>query len=230
LNPASEAGAMFDGKPRSGGQVFVKICGITNEADALAAIDAGADALGFNLVRRSKRHIDIDKSGDWIATLPSEVGKVAVMADPSWEDTLRVSRLPFVTALQLHGSESSEFCRRLADVGVKFAKAVAVANSTSLKEVLDFSTDTLVLDTASSGDFGGTGKSFPWKYAEGFVRENPRFSVILAGGLNPENVKEAVRAVCPRGVDVTSGVEATPGRKDHRRMKAFVLAVGRAAR
>jgi phosphoribosylanthranilate isomerase len=230
LNPASEAGAMFDGKPRSGGQVFVKICGITNEADALAAIDAGADALGFNLVRRSKRYIDIDKGGDWIATLPAEVGKVAIMADPNWEDTLRVSRLPFVTSLQLHGSESSEFCRRLADVGVRFAKALAVANSTSLKEVLDFGTDTLVLDTASSGDFGGTGKSFPWKYAEGFVCENPRFSVILAGGLNPENVKEAVRAVCPRGVDVTSGVEAAPGRKDHRRMKAFVAAAGGAAR
>src|ERR1700730_734128 len=99
---------MFGSSLKPRGKVFVKICGITNEADALAAIDAGADALGFNLVRRSKRYIDIDKSGDWIATLPSEVGKVAVMADPSWEDTLRVSRLPFVTALQLHGSESSE--------------------------------------------------------------------------------------------------------------------------
>jgi phosphoribosylanthranilate isomerase len=230
LKPASEIGAMFGEKPRSGGQVFVKICGITNESDARAAIDAGADALGFNLVRRSKRYIEIDKSVDWIATLPAEVGKVAVMADPNWEDTLRVSRLPFVTALQLHGSESSEFCRRLADVGVKFAKAVPVANSTSLKEVLDFGTDTLVLDTASSGDFGGTGKPFPWKYAGRFVRENPRFSVILAGGLNPENVKEAVRAVCPRGVDVTSGVEAAPGRKDYRLMKAFVAAAGWVAR
>src|SRR5882672_4272180 len=99
---------MFGGKPRSGGHVFVKICGITNEADARAAIDAGADALGFNLVRRSKRYIDIEKAGDWIAKLPAELSKVAVLADPNWEDACRVSQLPFIDALQLHGSESPD--------------------------------------------------------------------------------------------------------------------------
>jgi phosphoribosylanthranilate isomerase len=219
---------MFGGKPRSSGHVFVKICGITNESDARAAIDAGADAVGFNLVRRSKRYIDIDNA-EWIGKLPPEIRKVAVLADPTWENALRISRLPFINALQLHGNESAEFCRRLADVGVQFAKAVPVANSTSLKEIPDFRTDTLVLDTALSGEFGGTGKSFPWKYAQGFVRENPRLTVILAGGLDPENVAEAVCAVCPRGVDVTSGVEAAPGRKSHPLMKAFVAAARRAA-
>jgi phosphoribosylanthranilate isomerase len=224
-----KADAMFGGTPRSGGSVFVKVCGITNEADARAAVDADVDALGFNLVRRSKRYIDIDSAAVWIGKLSTEISKVAVMADPTWEHALRISRLPFIDALQLHGNESADFCRRLADVGVQFAKAVPVANSTSLREIPDFRTDTLVLDTALSGEFGGTGKSFPWEYAQGFVRENPKLTVILAGGLNPENVTEAVRVVCPRGVDVTSGVEAAPGRKNHRLIKAFVAAARRIA-
>jgi phosphoribosylanthranilate isomerase len=224
-----KADAMFGCDSKSANRIFVKICGITNEADALAAIDAGADALGFNLVRRSKRYLDIDNAAEWIGKLSPEISKVAVLADPIWEDALQISRLPFINALQLHGNESAEFCCRLADVGVQFAKAVPVANSTSLKEIPDFRTDTLVLDTALSGEFGGTGKSFPWKYAQGFVRENPRLTVILAGGLNPENVAQAVRVVCPRGVDVTSGVEVAPGRKNHRLMKAFVAATRGAA-
>jgi phosphoribosylanthranilate isomerase len=220
---------MFGCESKSANRIFVKICGITNESDARAAIDAGADALGFNLVSRSKRYIDIDNAAEWIGKLPPEIGKIAVLADPTWEDTLRVSRLPFINALQLHGHESAEFCGRLAGAGVRFAKAVPVANSKSLKEIPDFRTETLVLDAALSWEFGGTGRSFPWKYAQGFVRENPRLAVILAGGLNPENVTEAVRAVCPRGVDVTSGVEAAPGRKNHHLMKAFVAAARRAA-
>jgi phosphoribosylanthranilate isomerase len=228
LNPATESGAMFGEKPRSGGQVFVKICGITNEADALAAIDAGADALGFNLVRRSKRCIDIDTAAGWIDKLPPKICKVAVMVDPSWEDALRVSRLRFIDALQLHGAESAEFCRRLADVKVRFAKAVPVENSTSLADIPDFATDTLVLDTAWGGEFGGSGKAFPWRFAREFVHLHPTLNVILAGGLNPDNVAEAITAAGARGVDVTSGVEVALGRKDHRLTKAFVAAAHRA--
>ncbi len=219
---------MFGGKPRSGGRVFVKVCGITNEPDALGAIGAGADALGFNLVRTSKRYIDIDNAADWIGKLPREICRVAVLADPSWEDALRINRLPFIDALQLHGDESAEFCRRLVDARIRFAKAVPVANSGSLTAVSDFATDTLVLDTASGGEFGGTGKAFPWKFACEFVRKHPTLNVILAGGLNPANVAEAIAAASPRGVDVTSGVEIAPGRKDHRLLRAFIAAVRRA--
>src|SRR6266852_4816117 len=108
---------MFSKKltPESG--VFVKICGITNSADALAAIDAGADALGFNLVPQSKRYIDIEKAAAWIDNLPKEICKVAVIADPNWEDACRIGQLRFIDALQLHGNESPEFCRRIADAG-----------------------------------------------------------------------------------------------------------------
>lgn len=218
---------MFGGKLRSRDRVRVKICGITNEADALAAIEAGADALGFNLVRQSKRYIDIEAEAGWIDRLPAEICKVAVMANPSWKDALRISRLPFIDGLQLHGNESTEFCRRLAEAGIQFAKALPVADSKSLLGVPEFSTDTLILDSASGGDFGGTGKVFPWKLAREFVDAHPNLNVILAGGLNPQNVPEAIKEVRPSGVDVTTGVEGSPGHKDHGLIRAFLQAARR---
>jgi phosphoribosylanthranilate isomerase len=215
---------MFGRKPHSGEQIWVKICGITNEPDALAAIDAGADALGFNLVPQSKRYIDIDRAAGWIDKLPRDICKVAVMADPNWEDACRIGQLPLLDGLQLHGSELPEFCRRLADAGIPFAKAVPVTASKSLADLPNYFTDTMILDSGAGGTFGGTGKPFPWKFAPEFVRNHPRISVILAGGLNPKNVAEAVRVVRPRGVDVTTGVEASPGRKDDSLIRAFIQA------
>jgi phosphoribosylanthranilate isomerase len=215
---------MFGNKLKSGGRIFVKICGITNELDALAAIEAGADALGFNLVPQSKRYIDIEKAASWIDKLPRDICKVAVMADPNWEDACRIGQLPFLDALQLHGGESPEFCRRLADAEIPFAKAVPVTASKSLADLPNYFTDTMILDSSAGGALGGTGKPFPWKFAPEFVRHHPRITVILAGGLNPENVAEAVGVVRPRGVDVTTGVEESPGRKDHSLIRAFVQA------
>jgi phosphoribosylanthranilate isomerase len=215
---------MFGCKPHSGEQIWVKICGITNEPDALAAIDAGADALGFNLVPQSKRYIDIDRAAGWIDKLPRDICKVAVMADPNWEDACRIGQLPLLDGLQLHGSELPEFCRRLADAGIPFAKAVPVTASKSLADLPNYFTDTMILDSGAGGTFGGTGKPFPWKFAPEFVRNHPRITVILAGGLNPKNVAEAVRVVRPRGVDVTTGVEASPGRKDDSLIRAFIQA------
>lgn len=215
-----------DFKPR--GRVFVKICGITNETDARDAIQAGADALGFNLVRESKRYIQIERAAAWIDNLPREICKVAVLADPDWEDACRIGQLPFIDALQLHGSEPPEFCRRLADAGIIFAKAVPVTGSKSLATLPDYFTNTMILDSNSDGAFGGTGKTFAWKFVPEFVRHHPRTSVILAGGLNPKNVAEAVALVRPRGVDVTTGVEASPGRKDASLVQAFIQAAQKA--
>jgi phosphoribosylanthranilate isomerase len=221
---------MFSGKLKSDGRIFVKICGITNEEDAAAAIEAGADALGFNIVPRSKRCIDLDAAAGWIGKLPTTVGRVAVTADPNWEDACRLGQLPFIDALQLHGNESPEFCRRFRDAGIAFAKAMPVGHSQSLGAVPDFFTDTLILDSASPAGFGGSGKVFPWKFAWQFVQKHRKLNVILAGGLNAENVAEAVKIVRPRGVDVTSGVEKSPGKKDHRLVKAFIEAARQAAR
>jgi phosphoribosylanthranilate isomerase len=219
---------MFGGKVKSSGQVFVKICGITNETDARIAIEAGADALGFNLVPQSKRCIDISAAKEWIAKLPEEVCRVAVVADANWEDVCRIGRLSFIDALQLHGSEPPEFCRRLADAGIPFAKAVPVSGSKSLASLPNYFTDTMIFDSSGNGTFGGTGKTFPWKFAPEFVRHHRGINVILAGGLNPENVAEAVKVVRPCGVDVTTGVEASPGHKDASLVRAFVEAARRA--
>ncbi len=221
---------MFGGKLNTAGGVFVKICGITNESDAVGAIEAGADALGFNVVPRSKRWIDLDAAASWIAKLPKNVWKVAVTADPDWEDACRIGQLNFIDALQLHGNESAEFCRRLRGAGIAFAKALPMGPSHSLGAIPDFFTDTIILDSASSAGFGGSGKTFPWKFAWQFAQKHRELKLILAGGLNPENVAEAVKAVRPRGVDVTTGVEEKPGQKDQRLVKAFVEAARAAAR
>jgi len=220
---------MFANKFKAGSGIFIKVCGITNQADAHVAIEAGATALGFNLVPKSKRYIDVDSAAAWIESLPHQVCKVAIMANPSREQVQRISRLSFIDAIQLHGSESPKFCRQLSDVGICFAKAIPVANSRSLADVPDFSTDTVVLDSAAGGQFGGTGKAFPWEFAREFALKNPNLKMILAGGLNTENVAAAIEQARPFGVDVTTGVEASPGRKDTRLVKAFVNAVRQAS-
>ncbi|HEX4637880.1 MAG TPA: phosphoribosylanthranilate isomerase [Chthoniobacterales bacterium] len=220
---------MFGDKFKSRSKIFVKICGITNEEDARVAIDAGADALGFNLVPRSKRYLQIDHAASWIGKLPREICKLAIVADPNWEDACRISQLPFVDGLQLHGSESQNFCRRLAEATIPFAKAIPVTGSKSLADLPDYCTDTMIFDSSSGGAFGGSGKVFPWKFAPEFVRNHPKISVIVAGGLNPANVAEAVRVVRPFGVDVTSGVEVSPGRKDPALVRAFMEAAREAS-
>ena len=204
------------------GSARVKICGITNAADASAAIKCGADALGFNLFSGSKRFVDLQRAVSWITELPPGIDRVAVLVDPSFESALAVVRSGVFTALQLHGNESPELCRRLAAEQVRFSKAVAVTDRASLAHLPFFSTKALVLDSQDKGRFGGTGRTFPWEIAREFRDANPEVQVILAGGLTPENVAEAVRIVRPFGVDVTSGVEAVYGRKDHGRLRAFI--------
>src|SRR5437660_7377047 len=180
---------MFGNKFQSRAGVFVKICGITNEADARMAIDAGADALGLNMVRRSARCIDIEKAAAWIDNLPKEICKVVVIADPNWEDACRIGQLRFIDALQLHGNESPEFCRRLADAAIPFAKAVPVTGSKSLADLPNYFTETMILDSSGGGrTFGGSGKPFPWKFAPEFVRHHRKIAVILAGGLTRQSV------------------------------------------
>ena len=213
---------MFGRDNEEGTRIRVKICGITNLADALAAIECGADALGFNFFPGSKRYIDIFAARDWIAGLPRTVSKVAVLVNPTEAQALGLAELPFIDALQLHGAESPGFCKALAERGIAFAKALPVSDENSLRDVPSFSTRTLVLDSRSAKGFGGSGQIFPWVLARRFVEAYPKLNVILAGGLTPENVADAVRQVRPFGVDVTSGVEASPGRKDFVRIKAFI--------
>jgi phosphoribosylanthranilate isomerase len=208
-------------------RVRVKICGITNAADALAAIDLGADALGFNFFPGSKRYVDIQSNAEWIAQLPAEVCKVAVLVNPMPTEAIEFANLPFIDALQLHGNESPAFCKILAERGIHFAKALVVADQDSLVEVPNFFTNTILLDSISQGGFGGGGKVLPWAVGRRVVQSHPALKVILAGGLTPENVADAVKEVSPFAVDVASGVESSPGRKDWGRLEAFLAAVRR---
>jgi phosphoribosylanthranilate isomerase len=221
---------MFKAESEAEGRLRIKICGITNAVDALAAIDCDADALGFNFVPRSKRYIDINWVADWMAELPKKVAKVAILADPSLDEATRIAERPFIDFLQLHGSESPMFCQQLAERGVEFAKAIPASREILLQTPSSFGTSTIVLDSIGDGEFGGTGRTFPWEIGRQFVHANPDLKVVLAGGLTPENVGLAVAEVHPFGVDVTSGVESAPGRKDHARMRAFIDAALRASR
>lgn len=205
-------------------RVRIKICGLTNESDAVAAIECGADALGFNFYRQSQRYLEMDEAEKWLATLPAQICKVAVMVDPPTKEALRIAALPFIDLLQLHGRETPAFCQNLAAAGVKFAKAMPVNHRQSAIEMSSFGTDLVVLDSQVGGKFGGTGRSFPWSLARSFVATNPDIKVILAGGLTPENVASAIEQVRPFGVDVTTGVEASKRNKDRERIRAFVEA------
>jgi phosphoribosylanthranilate isomerase len=206
----------------------VKICGLTTPQDAAAAIEFGADALGFNFYRGSKRYLEMDSVGGWIGALPAEAEKVAILVNPSWDEVRAACGIAGITSLQLHGAETPEFCRRLVEERIRFEKAVPVTNRGSLAVLPDFFTRTILLDSGGKQEFGGSGRTFPWDIASEFVRTNPHLRVVLAGGLTPENVAQAVAIVRPFGVDVTSGVESSPGRKDHGRLREFIAAARRA--
>jgi phosphoribosylanthranilate isomerase len=202
----------------------VKICGLTTPQDAAAAVEFGADALGFNFYPGSKRYLRMDAAGEWIAALPRNVEKVAILVNPSWDEATAVAAMAGITALQLHGAETPEFCRRLMEERIRFEKAIPVTGPDSLADVPDFLTPNVLLDSGGTGEFGGSGRTFPWEIARDFVLAHPQLSVILAGGLTPENVAVAVAMVRPFGVDVTSAVESSPGKKDHGRLRDFIAA------
>ena len=187
-------------------------------------MEAGADALGFNLFAGSKRYLDLAAARDWLRELPATVEKVAVLVNPTEAEALRLAELPFIDRLQLHGQEPVELCRVLAAHGVKFSKAFPGGALELIPNASRVHTRTIILDALVGQMFGGTGQTFSWKCAREWVDKLRAFDVILAGGLTPENVVRAVTEVRPFGVDVTSGVEGSPGHKDIGKMRAFISA------
>jgi phosphoribosylanthranilate isomerase len=208
-------------KPREG-NVFIKICGITNFPDAMHAIDAGADALGFNFSPRSRRCLDRRADGDWLSKVPASVLRVAILTNPVWQELVEISDFPFIEAVQLHGEETPAFCHRLLEARIHFAKAVPVTAGDETLDVSGFFTDTILLDSKKGDRFGGTGETFDWSRARVVVRDNPNMHIIVSGGLNPGNVAEALRTIRPRGVDVASGVESASGGKDPKLVEQFI--------
>jgi len=197
----------------------IKICGITNLADAQAAVEAGADALGFIFYEKSPRFISLKTAAEISKQLPPFVMRVGVFVNAPEDFVLRAIAECNLTMLQFHGDEPPEFCTQF---GLMSMKAFRIRDAETLKLIPNYQTDAYLLDAFSSTTLGGTGEKFDWELAV----EAQKFGkpIFLAGGLTPENVTEAVKKVQPFGVDVSSGVELSPGKKDHAKVKAFIAA------
>ncbi|MDT5062174.1 MAG: phosphoribosylanthranilate isomerase [Acidobacteriota bacterium] len=201
--------------------VFVKICGITNLEDARAAVDAGADALGFNFYRRSPRFIAPVDARDIIEQLPETVMSVGVFVNEGEpEQVERIADLAGLKAVQLHGDESPQYCRELRDRFV--IKALRVGQGFAPQSVKEYETNAILLDAFAGAARGGTGRVIDWSIARQVRELVPQ--LFLAGGLSVENVAEAITIVEPYAVDVCSSLEQEPGRKDAGRVRAFVAA------
>ena len=196
---------------------FVKICGITSLADALAAIDAGADALGFNFYRPSPRYISPEAAREITGKLPGTILTVGVFVNEDVESVARIVAAAQLFAVQLHGDESPEYCRAL--FGNYIIKVFRAGDDS---EIETYNVDAIMFDTKDDLLRGGTGRVFDWSLAHRPNISKPR--LFLAGGLSPENVAEAITTVRPYAVDACSSLEIGPGRKDHERIRAFVHA------
>lgn len=210
----------------------VKICGITNLEDALGAVKLGADALGF-VFAESPRQIDPRKASQIIRSLPPFVTVVGLFVDERAEMVRKIMEDCRLDALQFHGDESPEYCgqfsTRTGDKSLsgcrRTVKAFRIKDEETLKTIPSYRVDAYLLDAYVEGTVGGTGKSFNWDLA--IEAKKIGRPIILAGGLSPDNVAEAIKKVSPYGVDVSSQVEKVPGKKDHKKMKDFMQTVRR---
>lgn len=198
-----------------------KICGITNREDALCAVDAGADALGFIFYEKSPRYVAPEVVGEIVAELPPFVTPVGVFVNVPEARIDAVVKLAGLRAIQLHGDEPPEACLGHA---VPVIRALRVGEDFEPEQMRSYLVDTFLLDTAKSGKYGGTGETFDWSKA---IAAKEMGRIVLSGGLDPDNVTEAMASVGPYAVDASSGVEAEPGKKDHNKVKQFLKAVRR---
>jgi len=201
--------------------MLIKICGITNIDDALAAIAAGADALGFNFYKPSPRYISPRDARAIIEQLPPTVFTVGVFVNQQPESLKRIADESGIEALQLHGDESPDYCRELA-ADRYVIKTLAVSQGFDSQLVQSYEVAAIMLDTKHNTLRGGTGRVFDWSIARQVSQLAPK--LFLAGGLSPENVAGAIEAVRPYAVDACSSLEESPGKKNHQRMLSFIEA------
>ncbi len=211
--------------------IWIKICGTTNLEDALTAVEAGANALGFVFYEKSPRKIDPETTRRIVEELPPGFEKVGVFVNEPFKKILNTVMQAGLTAVQLHGVDSRkpEFIRSLKD-----SRDLKIFVVLQADEINDFEAaghnegdiGALFVDSGTSQLPGGTGRTFDWRATAGAIDAiSKKMNVVVAGGLTPENVTDAIRILKPWGVDVASGVEAKPGKKDPERVRAFVDAV-----
>jgi len=203
-------------------KVKVKVCGITNWPDAKQAVEAGADFLGFNFYAKSPRYVTPAKAQRIVRRLPKRVSAVGVFVNENEEKMLDTARAVGLSALQLHGEESPEEVARLRR-SLPVIKAIRAGKSFRPAQLANFKrASAILLDGFDRHLRGGTGKTFDWRMGRGAKRYG---RIFLAGGLTPENVADAIRIATPYAVDVCSGVELKPGKKDPARVRALMDAV-----
>jgi phosphoribosylanthranilate isomerase len=202
--------------------VRIKICGITNEKDALWAVNMGADYIGFNFYKNSPRKISPELAAQIIEKLPPFTQPVGVFVNEEMKKVKRIAEKCRLNLVQVHGEETPEYCRELQAQSpkLKIIKAFRIRNKESLEGMEIYTVDYYLLDSYVPGVEGGTGEIFNWDLAV----EAKQFGkpIFLAGGLTPDNVVQAIEKVKPYGVDVASGVEKTPRRKDYDLMREFI--------
>lgn len=194
----------------------VKICGITNIKDAQAAAEEGADAIGFIFYPKSPRYISFGKAREIVSALPPFISAVGVFVNEAEETIRQAAREASLSLVQLHGEESPEFCKSL---GLRVIKAIRISRKEDLVRVKYYSVQGILFDSYHEDHYGGSGKSFNLDLLRGCSLETP---VTVSGGLTPENVQEVIKQVAPYAVDVSSGVEDSPGKKNREKMKHFI--------
>jgi phosphoribosylanthranilate isomerase len=201
----------------------IKLCGVTTLEDAEHAVAAGVWAIGLNFWPRSPRRSEPGMAAEIAAALKRRAEVVGVFVNPTLEYVTGTAEAVGLTMIQLHGDEGPAFCGEIARrTGAKVIKAARVHSGADIQALAAFHVDYHLLDSHVPGERGGTGETFAWELAR---LHRGRLPVILSGGLTPENVAAAIAAVRPFAVDVASGVESSPGRKDPARVDAFVAAV-----
>lgn len=196
--------------------VRVKICGITRREDALAAMEAGADAIGFVFYDKSPRYISPEAAREIVFSLPPFISAIGLFVNERAETIVKIAGELALSAVQLHGDESPDFCGHLP---LKVIKAIRVSGEKDLKGIASYAVSAVLLDSFQKGLYGGTGVALDWKKLRGVEGKIP---LILSGGLTSENVQEAIRTVSPYAVDVSSGVEEKPGIKSAEKMRKFI--------
>lgn len=194
-------------------RVKVKICGLTNLEDALMAVDMGADMLGFNFYPQSPRYIGIAEALDILNKIPTFVDTVGIFVNPTIEDIRDVAEQGFLNWIQLHGDETAEFCESLRWLSTRTIKAIRVKDRSDIETAETYFTDAVLFDTSVPGAYGGTGQRFDWNQID-----PPYRRVFLAGGITPDNVIQAVETGV-YAIDICSGIESRPGKKDYLKMR-----------
>lgn len=208
------------------GHVAVKICGITNGDRAQEIVGAGADAIGINFWPQSKRYISLEDAAPWLRELEDTVPRVAVTVNATDDELFRLRDSGVIDCIQLHGNETPDRVRSLTQQGLVVFKAMGIRDREMLNAAADYESPTLLLDAYAPTAYGGSGETMDWTLGAEAVKLWPDRQIVLAGGLTPDNVADAVRQVNPAGVDVASGVEKSPGVKDLDKVRAFIAGAG----